>query len=308
MKRGVFFGSGQFAKDIFDSVCAVFDIVFAVSRPDKPFGRKKTLKPTPLKEYAVKKGVEVFDDDTNIKALLSKIKQSGVDYIIVADYGRIIEEELLKASRFLTIGVHPSLLPAYRGAAPISWALIEGKKQTGVSFFQVIRRMDAGDVIFQRPVPIAIEDNYMSLYRKLVELANVMIGECFPLIAKGEYSLHKQDEAKASFAPRILRKHMRINWQAPAENIYNLIRGAPPKEEAWCVFRGRIVKVLDAYPVNAQNNGIAGSIVECSRNGLIVLCGRGAICLKAVKPAAKNAMSISDFCSGQKPEKGEKFE
>ncbi len=303
----VYFGSSEFSRVALKALVKagkVPSLVVTVS--DKPAGRGLKVMPMPVKQYALAMGIEIMAP-SNLKddSFLERLKLEKADIFIAVSYGRIIPENILKIARIMPIAVHPSLLPLYRGAAPINWAIINGEERTGISVIKVSKKVDAGDIIVQRPVDIDETDNAITLFDKLADLSGRILVDTINAIEKGEYIFTPQDESKATFAPKIRKDDGRILWDKSAFSIRNRVRGLLPWPGAFTFYKGKILKVLEAKAYDEPAKVRPSVIVKVDKDGIYVSTGEGILAVKKVKPEGKREMEAYAFSCGHSIKAGE---
>lgn len=307
--------AGQALKDLLESrhqVLAVF------TQPDKARGRGKKVSYSPVKEIALEAGLPVYQplkirDQENIDL----IKKIGADIIVVAAYGRILPLEILNSPSYGSINIHASLLPKYRGAAPIHRALIEGEKTTGVTIMQMDEGMDTGDMLLKEEIDIPPEANTGYMFQELAVLGGKMLLKALDLIEEGKIKAEKQNEADATSAPMLTREEELLDWQLPAETLANKIRGMNPWPGVYTFFRGQRLKIHQAaLPADISleeasldekevKDFLPGSIVAFNQNGILLKTGQGLLLLKSLQPAGKKTMGHKDFVNGYQVLEGE---
>ncbi len=293
-------------------VAAGHDIVAVVTQPDRPAGRGRKPRSSPVRRAAEELGLRVMTPESAaqpefIESLARLKPQLGV----VVAYGQILRPRLLEVPDAGFINVHYSLLPKLRGAAPVYGALREGLSKTGVTIQFLAEELDAGDIILQEEVAIREEDNRGTLTERLTEIGVDLLLEAIALIERGEAEPRPQDHEAATYVGRVTTDDCRIDWSAPAEDIRNLVRACTPWPGAWCTLRGRRLKVLDVNIVQNKlsEEGEPGEIVEMPKgSGPIVRAGRGAVELVCLQPEGKQPMSGAEFLRGARLEIGDRFE
>ena len=305
----VFMGTPGFAVNSLNAlVCAGHEIVGVVTQPDKPVGRKRIITKSPVKMYAEAKGIAVYQPrrirDADAVAYISEWEP---DLIVTAAYGQILPLELLEMPLLGAINVHASLLPKYRGAAPINRAIIDGEKVTGITIMYMTEQMDAGDIILQKEVEIGSTITAGELTDLLSEIGAELLVDAVALIAGGEVRAVKQDELLVTYAPMIKREDELIDFARSSEAIANQIRGLNPTPNAYTYRDGTVFKVISAEANNGSVEAEPGTIVEINKDQLVVATGDGSISLFEVQPAGKKAMTIAQFLQGTRLQKGDKF-
>ena len=297
----VFMGTPDFAVE---SLRKIYEsghhIKAVVTNPDKPAGRNMKCLPTPVKEYAESKGIKVYQTERIKKdeALIATIKELKPDVIVVVAFGQILPESVLKIPKYGAVNVHGSLLPKYRGAAPIQWAVINGDKVTGITTMYMDAGMDTGDIIDKQEVVIDAHDTYGSLYEKMKIVGGNMIVKTLDKIAEGIATRTKQPEG-FSMAPMIEKEMGKINWNDSAEKINDLVRGFNPTPGAYTSYHGEKLKIWEAEVINEEVAFAPGSVIHAdSKSGILVATGKG--CLKLIELQLPNSkkMLAKDFLNG----------
>jgi len=305
--RIVFFGTTNFSAVILRALReAGHELIAVVTQPDRPAGRGRRMRESPVKLLAAELGLTLYaPENPNAAPFVRQVESLDAELFAVAAYGHIFGPSLLAAPSGGCVNVHASLLPRYRGAAPIHHALINGETGTGITAIWMDERMDAGDMIIQRSLPIAADDNVRSLERKLADLGAAVLVETLGLIAQGSAPRVEQDEALATYAPSVNRVRAQIDWTLGAQEICNLVRGTNPNPGAYTIDRGKRLKVLRAQPLEKTvSEGTPGQIVETDDDGLLVRAGSGAVVLREVQPEGGRPMSGAEYARGHKPEAG----
>lgn len=307
--RIVFMGTPDFAVPSLKSLInAGHEIVGVVTQPDKPKGRKQELTKSPVKIFAESMGIEIFQPDKiRDKDAIQHVLNWNPDIIVTAAYGQIIPVEILEAPKYKAVNVHASLLPKYRGAAPIHQSIIKGEKETGITIMYMVKELDAGDILSQAKVPIEATDNVGTLHDKLSIVGAKLLVETLEAIANDTIIPIKQDELLVTFARTLKRDDELINWDMTNIQVYDQIRGLNPWPVAFTYFRGEVFKIWWATPVNYNHQKEPGTIIEADKDQLIVAAAEGAIKLEKVQPAGKKKMDISSFLNGTTITIGEKM-
>ena len=307
--RIVFFGTTEFAAVILRAVAASSgDLLAVVTRPDRPAGRGRRMRESPVKALARELGVATHaPEDPNSAEFVRIVESLEAELLAVAAYGHIFGASLLSAPSRGCVNVHASLLPRYRGAAPIHHALINGETETGITTMWMDERMDGGDMILQRSLPIVPEDDVGSLERKLADLGAEVLTETLCLIEQGRAPCVKQDEAQATYAPALGRARAEIDWSLSAQQVANLVRGTNPTPGAFTFRGGKRLKILRAQAVEKvlPEAGTPGEIVERGDEGLLVRSGVGVVLLLEMQPEGGRAMTGAEYARGYRPQPGE---
>ncbi|MBS0654658.1 MAG: methionyl-tRNA formyltransferase [Verrucomicrobia bacterium] len=308
--RIVFFGTPEFAATILHKLIeANINIVAIVTKPDKPKGRSLKLQSPPVKELAEKllPGVPIFQPERGSSPeSIEVLKALQADLFVVVAYGEIISQDLLDVPKRGCINVHPSLLPLYRGAAPIQRALMNGDATTGVSIIRMVRQMDAGDILHVEELAVPEDADFGWLDAEARQLGAKALLRAISDIAEGRQVATVQDPDKVTFANKITQEECHIDWNRPAHELFNLIRALSPAPGAWCeiTVRGekKRLKVLKAamYPTSLPDTIFPGMVLE-EQGSFCVSCGSGILRLLLVQPEGKAPMSAQDFLTGYKP-------
>jgi len=306
----VYFGSSQFSSKVLEGIVREgIKPVLVVTVPDKPQGRGLKVLPNPVKELSLRLHLEVESiSNLNDSDFLGRLKALSCDLFLVVSYGRILSASLLSIPNKLPLALHPSLLPRYRGPAPIQWVLIKGEKETGISIFKVTPKVDSGPIILQKRMSIENKDDYFSLSEKLANLSIPAVCEAIEQIESNTYKLIPQDESKVSYAPKLKKEDGRINWSSSAVTINNLIKGLKGWPGTYTFYRGIRVKILEAEPNSTETNSSPGFIVDLDKEGIYVATLEGVLKIKKLKPEGKKEMSTNSFICGYRPKVGEQFE
>ena len=297
--RVVFFGTPEFAVPSLAALHRTLtDIAAIVTQPDRPRGRSHSRAvPPPVKEYALQTGIPVWQPERpRGEAFLARVRDAGADLGVVVAYGHILPADLLAIPRLGFVNVHASLLPRWRGAAPIQWAIASGDIETGVSIMRVEEGLDTGAVWLERSIPIGDDETAGTLTGRLAQLGADTLLEALPAIGAGATPA-PQDNARATHAAKVTRELARIDWSRSAAEISRLIRAMDPAPGAWTTLDGAPVKLFaPARPVDAPNEQSGSAIWR--NDELIVGTGRGAVSIGVVQPAARRRMPAADWHHG----------
>jgi len=299
----VFLGTGEFAVPSLQALHAAgHHVSLVVSQPDRPQGRGLTLRPTPVKLAAAALSLPVFQPE-KLRLDPGPVIAEKADVLVVVAYGQILRENILECAPSGAINVHASLLPKYRGAAPIQWAIANGETRTGVTTMKLDRGMDTGPILLQEGCAIEPEDTTASLEPRLAKLGASLLVRTLEGLPAGTVAPVAQDESLATRAPLITKGDGAIDFQRNAVEIANRLRGFSPWPGLQFLHAGRSIKILDAaaLPANRAETGPFGTILAVSREGLDVACGGGStLRLRRVQPESRGAVSALDFANGAK--------
>jgi methionyl-tRNA formyltransferase len=271
------------------------EIAAVFSQPDKPRGRKMVMTPPEVKVCALKHGLTVYQPKSlrNDEAM-ELIKEIAPDCIVVAAYGKILPKAMLDLPKYGCINVHGSLLPKYRGSAPIQWSVINGEKETGVTIMQMAEGVDTGDMLYQKAIPIGIDDTAESMFEKLSDLGGEMIVEALDLLEEGKLTPIKQDETLATHAPMLNKEIAVIDWNKSALEVHNLVRGLYSWPIAQTTLHGKKLKIYRTAV--GKGSGEAGTVISTSP--LTIACGEGAVVIEELQLEGKKRMDAKAFLIG----------
>ncbi|GGH74764.1 methionyl-tRNA formyltransferase [Pullulanibacillus pueri] len=286
-----------------------YNVIAVVTQPDRPKGRKKVLTPPPVKRLAQQHHIPVIQPEKirDPKAV-EKVLAYEPDLIVTCAYGQILPVTILDAPKFGCINVHASLLPEYRGGAPIHKAIIDGKKETGVTIMYMVKAMDAGDILTQVKVPIEETDNVGTMHDKLSYAGAHLLSKTIPDLIAGRLTPMPQESDKVTFSPTIRREDEHIDWNQSGEMIYNKIRGLNPFPGAYTVYNDQVMKLWEAKKVTAAQTEEPGTILNLEKDGFVVATGNDvAIKIIECQPAGKKKMKAGDFVRGGTLHKGDRL-
>ena len=309
----IFFGTADFASPALEKLVdhPSFEVVGVVTQPDRPKGRTGKLTPPPVKLKALDLHCRVFQPES-LKSLtfLSQLKYLKPVFYVVVAYGRILPREILDLSTHGSFNVHASLLPKYRGAAPIQRAMMEGDEETGITIMKMDEGLDTGDIVLQQSTHIRNTDNIQTLHDRLAELGAHLICESLLLVASGKAKLIPQDNKKASYAQKITRDDELICWDTSKRHIWNQIRSLYPGPGAYCYIQleknMKAVKILSA-DFERFVHGQPGQIVKIDKQGIHVASTKGAVLIKELQLEGKKKMSAAEFLRGFPLTVGQRF-
>ncbi|MFD3268977.1 methionyl-tRNA formyltransferase [Paenibacillus dendritiformis] len=309
MTKIVFMGTPDFAvASLRMLIQEGYEIAAVVTQPDRPVGRKRVLTPTPVKAEALQHGLTVWQPEKlRTSDTVDDIRALQPDLIVTAAYGQILPKAVLDIPRLGCINVHGSLLPKYRGGAPIQRSIMNGETVTGVTIMYMAEGMDTGDMISRVEVPIGEDDNAGTMFAKLSEAGADLLRRTLPDIIAGQVEAVPQPHDEATYAPNLKREDERIDWTRPAEQIANQVRGLVPFSGAFTTWNGEVFKVWACRPEPAAAGEAAaapGTVLTAGTDGLCIQTGQGVLSLLEVQPAGKKAMPVSEFLRGGKMEQG----
>lgn len=292
----VYMGTPDFSLEPLKFLINNTNVVLVVTKKDAIVGRKKELTPSPVKKLAIENNIEVFCPD-NLKKEYLKIIECNPDIIITCAYGKILPKELIDYPKYGCINIHASLLPKYRGAAPIQWALINGDEKTGITLMYMDEQMDTGDIIDKIDYKIMDNDNVGSLHDKLSILGKEILEKNFLSLINGEVKRLKQDDNEASYAPMIKREMEEIDFNDSVENINNKVRAFSPWPLVKTSINGEEIKIIKTHFVKRESE--VGKIY-CTKNELGIGAKDGILYLDIIKPVSKKEMNIINYLNGKK--------
>jgi len=309
--RILFMGTPDFAVPCLEALVKNgYKVVAVVTQPDRPKGRKGELAAPPVKEAALRLGLPVLQPEkVRAEDALNEIQSYKPDLLITAAYGQILPQRLLEMPPMGPINVHASLLPRWRGGAPIHRAIIEGDKESGVTIMRMVQGLDAGAMISRVVVPIEEQDTAESLFHKLAAHGAQLLLETLPKMITGDFTETPQDESLVTFAPNLSRDDERIDWTRPARRLYDQVRGLNSWPVAFTHLNHNVVKIWQAR-VNEETstpNVEPGTVVKVTGDEIIVQCGQGTLALVEVQPAGKKRMLVTDYLRGVKTAPGIRF-
>ena len=294
-------GNPKFAIPSLESLLqSKHEVKAVVSNSAKPMGRKRALKHTDVGNFSLQNNIELIElDSFNNDAIYKKLLSLNVDIFVVVAF-RILPEKYISIPKFGSINLHASLLPSYRGAAPIQWALMNGDKTTGVSVFQIEKKVDTGKIIKRTKIHIDKNDNYEILSNKLSKVGAGALVEALNNLEKGEVDYNKQDNSLVTKAPKITKEMLRIQWDWPAAKINNWVRGLSPKPGMMAIFQNKRIKILKTFVLDDNVKGVPGKIKVAANSSLEIYTGRGLISILELQQEGKKCLPIDQFLRGTK--------
>lgn len=301
----LFCGTPEFARQQLEYLIqdSEYQVVTVVSQPDRPSGRGHKLTPSPVKEFALRNNIPVFTPEkASDPEFIAELKKQHYDICIVVAYGQILRKNFLEMFPGRCVNLHASLLPRWRGAAPIQRSIMAGDPETGICLQVVVPKLDAGAVIGERKMDLEIEMDAVVVHDRLAEMGVDLLAHDLKKYIQGKVSPIVQDETLVTYAHKIDKSESEIDWSQSAVSLHNKIRGLALGPQASCVFQGKRLKILKTLPLSVS--GTPGTIIEASGDRLVVGCGDGSLQLLSVQPESKKPMSTSEFLRGYKVEVG----
>ena len=298
--RIIFMGTSSFALPAMEQLhTRGYPVIGVVTQPDRPQGRGQKIVAPPVKLLAQKLGLNVFQPltvkDPSFLEIFYRLKP---DLVVVAAFGQILPKTIINFPPWRCLNIHPSLLPKYRGAAPINWAIIRGEKKTGVTIMIMNEGMDSGDILLQQETAINATENYGQLHDRLAIQGASMLIETLNQMSAGATLPQPQNEALVTFAPRLKKETGLINWHSEVDDILNLVRGLSPVPSAYAYLEGQILKIFHAEAKKGRQEFTPGTIHAEMNKDLLVAAANGSVFLKEVQLAGKRRMAIQDFLRG----------
>jgi len=305
--RVIFLGTGRLGLPTLEALARSdeHELLAVITRPDRPAGRGLKLRPSPVKELAESLRLPVLQPE-RVNEEVQKIRALKPDVLVVAAYGQILSKELLDVPKRGSINLHASLLPKYRGAAPIQWALIRGEAKTGITTFLMDEGLDTGPILLQRELPITDEDTAGMLEEKLSEMGAPLMLETLEGLGRGTLTPKPQDDSQATKAPKITKEMGRLDWGKSARELFNLVRALNPAPGAYTFYKGRRLKVHRSRVVGTEREREPGEVLSVE-GGFLVQTGEGALKLMEVQPEGRRIMSGMDFIRGYRVQVGDQL-
>ncbi|HEY6460916.1 MAG TPA: methionyl-tRNA formyltransferase [Polyangiaceae bacterium] len=299
--RALFFGSPAFAVPSLEALHAIADVAAVVCQPDKPAGRGLALTPPAVKVRATELGVPVVQP-TKLRTgeFGGWAREQKADVALVVAYGRILPKDVLEGPRLGCVNVHASLLPKYRGAAPITWAVVNGERESGVTLMKLDEGMDTGPTFARVTTSVGPDETAGELSLRLAAMGADAVREWLPRYVAGDVTLEAQDGARATMAPMLAKDHGRVDWARPAQKVHDHVRGMSPWPGAFTTARGKTLKVRATRVVaGAVAGATPGKVVVADKSRLVVACAEGSIELASVQPEGKRAMTGAEWVMGR---------
>lgn len=282
------------------------EVLLVITQPDREKGRGKGIAQSPVKECAIKHGIEVFQPE-KIKdpEAVSFVKKFDADIFVVAAFGQILSEEILSIPPYGCINIHASLLPKYRGAAPIQWAVLNGEEYSGVTIMQMAKGLDTGDILTQEKIKLSEDETGDSLFDKLTGLGADLLIKTLPLIEKGKIIPQKQDEALSTYAGKITKDMGLLDFNKDSKTLERFVRGLNSWPSAYTHIDGKTLKIWEAEAsLEKVKNTEPGTVINVSSDSFDIVCGEGLLRVRAVQLEGKKRMSVHDFLLGYRIKEG----
>ncbi len=304
--RVVFMGTPEFAVPTLEALLDAHEVVAVVSQPDKPKGRGKKMLPPAVKECAQKHGITVLQPEkVKDPAFIEQLASYAPELIVVVAFGQILPIEILQMPQYGCVNVHGSLLPEYRGAAPMQWSVIDGKSVTGITTMYMAKGLDSGDMLLKKEVPILAEDTYGSLYEKMSHVGAELLIETVQGLQNGSITPIPQDHTAATYAPMITKETGHISWEKSAQEIVNLIRGLSPAPGAYTTYEGETWKIWSARKTDfTAEDAACGEIVDCGKKGIAVRAADGCVLIEQMQAGSGKRMAADAYLRGHEVKKG----
>ena len=307
--RIVFMGTPDFAVGSLQALCesGKHEILAVVTQPDRPKGRGNKLLQTPVKEYALAQGLTVYQPQkVKTPEFVELLHELQPELIVVAAFGQFLSKEILELPKYGCINVHASLLPKYRGAAPIQYAIIKGEKESGVTIMQMDIGMDTGAMLDKVVVPIAENTTMGELHDALREQGAALLLEVIDKIATGTAVAEPQDNEQATYATLLDRSMEHIDWSKTAQEVHNLIRGFNPAPSTFTKLpNGKSLKIWGSKIIDKSSTAAAGTVIETGKHSFFVACGEGVLEITEVQPESKKRMPAQVFLNGRGVQEGD---
>ncbi|MBR6514050.1 MAG: methionyl-tRNA formyltransferase [Clostridia bacterium] len=305
----IFMGTPDLARTVLEALInSENEVACVVTQPDKPKGRGYELTPPPVKVCALEHGIEVYQPVTLKNGEMQPIiEQYKPDAIIVAAYGQILPPYIIEFGNYGCINVHGSLLPEYRGAAPIQRAIIDGKNKTGITIMKMDNGLDTGDMLTKAEVEIKPEDNFETMHDKLAEVGGKLLVDTLKMLEEGTVNPEKQDDSLSNYAKKIEKTDCLLDFTEDAYNVWCRIRGLSPIPLSFAYLKGKMVKFISAEYSDKSHDKAPGEVISLEGGRIEIACGKGSILITRLLPEGKGRMSSVDFINGRRVSVGDLF-
>lgn len=304
--RVIFMGTPDFAVPSLEALLTKHEVVLVVTQPDKPKGRGKKMVPTPVKACALEHGIPVLQPEkVKEPEFVEQLRSYEPDLIAVTAFGQILSEPILEMPKYGCINVHGSLLPKYRGAAPMQWSIIDGEKVTGITTMYMAKGLDSGDMLLKAEVEITDEDTFATIHDKMAVTGANLLLDTLDQLEAGTLERIPQDHDAATYAPMITKETGHIDWSKNRQDIINLIRGLNPVPAAYTIYEEEVLKIFGAVISDVQTDGAAnGEIVAVVKKGFVVKCGDGCLLITEVQARGGKRMMTDAYLRGHAMKEG----
>ncbi|WP_337927357.1 methionyl-tRNA formyltransferase [Anaerotignum lactatifermentans] len=304
--RVIFMGTPDFAVPSLEALLTKHEVVLVVTQPDKPKGRGKKMVPTPVKACALEHGIPVLQPEkVKEPEFVEQLRSYEPDLIAVTAFGQILSEPILEMPKYGCINVHGSLLPKYRGAAPMQWSIIDGEKVTGITTMYMAKGLDSGDMLLKAEVEITDEDTFATIHDKMAVTGANLLLDTLDQLEAGTLERIPQDHDAATYAPMITKETGHIDWSKNRQDIINLIRGLNPVPAAYTIYEEEVLKIFGAVVSDVQADGAAnGEIVAVVKKGFVVKCGDGCLLITEVQARGGKRMMTDAYLRGHAVKEG----
>ena len=304
--RVIFMGTPDFAVPSLEALLTKHEVVLVVTQPDKPKGRGKKMVPTPVKACALEHGIPVLQPEkVKEPEFVEQLRSYEPDLIAVTAFGQILSEPILEMPKYGCINVHGSLLPKYRGAAPMQWSIIDGEKVTGITTMYMAKGLDSGDMLLKAEVEITDEDTFATIHDKMAVTGANLLLDTLAQLEAGTLERIPQDHDAATYAPMITKETGHIDWSKNGQDIINLIRGLNPVPAAYTIYEEEVLKIFGAALSDVQADSAAnGEIVAVVKKGFVVKCGDGCLLITEVQARGGKRMMTDAYLRGHAMKEG----
>lgn len=304
--RVIFMGTPDFAVPSLEALLTKHEVVLVVTQPDKPKGRGKKMVPTPVKACALEHGIPVLQPEkVKEPEFVEQLRSYEPDLIAVTAFGQILNEPILEMPKYGCINVHGSLLPKYRGAAPMQWSIIDGEKVTGITTMYMAKGLDSGDMLLKAEVEITDEDTFATIHDKMAVTGANLLLDTLDQLEAGTLERTPQDHDAATYAPMITKETGHIDWRKNRQDIINLIRGLNPVPAAYTIYEEEVLKIFGAALSDVQADDAAnGEIVAVVKKGFVVKCGDGCLLITEVQARGGKRMMTDAYLRGHAVKEG----
>lgn len=304
--RVIFMGTPDFAVPSLEALLTKHEVVLVLTQPDKPKGRGKKMVPTPVKACALEHGIPVLQPEkVKEPEFVEQLRSYEPDLIAVTAFGQILSEPILEMPKYGCINVHGSLLPKYRGAAPMQWSIIDGEKVTGITTMYMAKGLDSGDMLLKAEVEITDEDTFATIHDKMAVTGANLLLDTLDQLEAGTLERIPQDHDAATYAPMITKETGHIDWSKNRQDIINLIRGLNPVPAAYTIYEEEVLKIFGAVISDVQADDAAnGEIVAVVKKGFVVKCGDGCLLITEVQARGGKRMMTDAYLRGHAMKEG----